>query len=87
LNSNTLPWLKPLVDASIASREQGRSAHALLISGAVGSGKRAAAAWLAARHLQLADDESLPQIPVSIPEHADLRWIRPLEDKHTVGID
>lgn len=58
-----------------------------MISGAVGTGKRAAAAWLAVRHLSLAGEDSLPQFPVTIPEHADLRWIRPLEDKHTVGID
>ncbi len=80
-------WLSPLVDAARASEEQGRSAHALLISGAVGTGKRVAAAWLAARHLALVGEDSLPQFPAIIPEHADLRWIRPLEDKHTIGID
>ena len=87
MKNNILTWLSPLIDAARASAEQGRSAHALLISGAVGTGKRVAAAWLAARHLALAGEDSLPQYPALVPEHADLRWIRPLEDKHTIGID
>jgi len=30
---------------------------------------------------------ALPQHPVECPEHADLRWIAPLEDKQTISID
>ena len=35
----------------------------------------------------MAPAASLPEYPLEIPEHADLRWIAPPEDKHTVGIE
>ncbi len=82
-----IPWLQSVVDAFESSRAQGRAAHALMISGAVGTGKRAAAAWLSRQHLGIGLGESLPQYPLSVPEHADLRWVTTLEDKHAIGIE
>ena len=32
-------------------------------------------------------DDAGPQFPLDIPEHADLRWISPPEDKHSIGIE
>lgn len=82
-----IPWLNSVVEAARSSRAQGRAAHALMISGAVGTGKRSAAAWLASQHLGIGSGDSLPQFPLSVPEHADLRWVTPPEDKHTIGIE
>jgi len=82
-----IPWLNSVVQATKSSRAQGRAAHALMISGAAGTGKRAAAAWLARQHLGFESVDSLPQYPFSMPEHADLRWVTTLEDKHTIGIE
>lgn len=58
----------------------------MMLTGALGSGKRATAVWLARRRLGL-PARDLPEYPVNIPVHADLRWIRPPEDKHTIGVD
>jgi DNA polymerase-3 subunit delta' len=58
-----------------------------MITGAPGTGKRSAAAWLARQRLDLEQPDSLPQFPLRIPEHADLRWISMPEDKHTIGIE
>ncbi len=82
-----IPWLHNVVKAAESSQAQGRAAHALMISGAVGTGKRSAAAWLAGRHLGIGSGESLPQFPLTVPEHADLRWVTTPEDKHTIGIE
>lgn len=61
--------------------------HAVMLLGAPGVGKRSAAVWLARQFLGMENNARLPEYPITIPEHADLRWIRPLEDKHVVGID
>jgi DNA polymerase-3 subunit delta' len=81
-----IPWLKPVADSWASSRSQGRPPHALMLAGTVGTGKRCAAAWLARQSLGLQSAE-LPEYPLALPEHADLRWLAPLEDKHTIGID
>lgn len=82
-----IPWLEPLVESWHSSRSQGRPPHALMISGASGTGKRCAAAWLARECLRLEPAQVLPQYPLTLPEHADLRWITTPEDKHTIGIE
>ena len=82
-----IPWLNAVVDAALSSRKQGRPAHAVMISGAAGTGKRSAAAWLARQHLGLDSGAVLPCHPFEVPVHADLRWITTPEDKHSIGID
>ena len=76
-----------LVDSWQSSLAQGRPPHALMLTGAPGTGKRCAAAWLARHYLKMETDQSLPQYPLEIPEHADLRWITTPEDKQMIGID
>ena len=57
-----------------------------MLSGPVGVGKRCAAAWIANAHLG-ASSAALPSFPLTVPEHADLRWLAPAEDKSSIGID
>ena len=82
-----LPWLKTLETSWLASKSQGRLPHAVILLGAAGSGKRCAAAWMATTFLDLAAAQTHAQFPLNRPEHADLRWISPPEDKHTIGIE
>ena len=81
-----IPWLKAIVDGWQSSREQGRTPHALMLTGGRGTGKRAAAAWLARSRLGMPVTD-LPEYPLVVPEHADIRWLRCPDDKHTIGID
>jgi len=57
-----------------------------MLAGPPGVGKRAAARWVAASTLGLEVAE-LPVHPGEVPEHADLRWIEPPEDKESIGIE
>ncbi len=82
-----LTWLKPFTESWATRVSQGRVPHALLLLGPAGVGKRAAAAWLARERLGLTAAEEGPRYPLQVPEHPDLRWLSPPEDKHTVGIE
>jgi len=82
-----IPWLNQIADSWRKSMRQARAPHALLLLGAQGTGKRCLAGWLARTRLGMSPLESEPQYPLEIPEHADLRWLKPPEDKHTVGIE
>jgi DNA polymerase-3 subunit delta' len=66
---------------------QGRLPHAVLLTGPVGVGKRAAAGWMAAQHLDMGVAAGVPQYPAIRAEHADMRWISIPEDKQSIGID
>jgi DNA polymerase-3 subunit delta' len=57
-----------------------------LLAGPLGVGKRAAARWIARTTLGM-DASSLPVYGDKLPEHADLRWIRPPDDKESIGIE
>ena len=82
-----ITWLVKFTESWRASESQGRSPHALMLLGAKGTGKRCAASWLARCRLGLHMPDSEPDYPLTIPEHADLHWLAPPEDKHTIGID
>ena len=80
-------WLKQFTEGWRASAKHGRAPHALMLLGGAGTGKRCAAAWVARCRLGMSGLETEPQYPLAIPEHADLRWLTPPADKHTVGIE
>lgn len=80
-------WLENLQREWRDRVAQSRAPHAVLLLGPAGAGKRAAAVWLAQERLGLAGATDGPQYPVAVPEHADLRWLRPAEDKKTISID
>jgi DNA polymerase III subunit delta' len=96
LKKRELPWLAPVADAWLGAAARGRPAHAVLLSGIRGVGKRAAAEWMARQRLGIEPSTALPEFRYedagqagerSFDVHADLRWVRPLEDKRTIHID
>ncbi len=82
-----LNWLLHFAESWQARTAQGRVPHAVMLMGSSGVGKRCAAAWIASHRLGIGDPGRLPEYPFAVPEHADLRWISPPEDKHTIGIE
>ena len=82
-----LNFLKLFAKSWLDRTTQGRVPHAIMLTGAAGVGKRCAAAWMAKHRLGIGDPGALPDYPLAVPAHADLRWLRPLEDKHSIGIE
>ncbi len=82
-----LTWLSNFAKSWQARATQGRVPHAVMLMGASGLGKRCAAAWIARHRLAIGDPGRLPDYPFVVPQHADLRWLTPPEDKHTIGIE
>lgn len=82
-----IDWLDPIVDGWRTRAAQDRVPHAVLLIGPRGVGKRATAAWMARDRLGMAGAADGPAYPLLIPEHADLRWIAPVEDKETISIE
>ncbi len=81
-----ITWQKDFAEQWRASAARGRAPHAVMLAGPPGTGKRAAACWLAADKLGVRHDD-LPQYPAAVFEHADLRWVSLLEDKSAILID
>jgi DNA polymerase-3 subunit delta' len=82
-----ITWLKGFADGWRERVAQDRLPHALLLTGGVGVGKRAAAAWLAGLRLAAGKTPELPQYPVSPTEHPDLHWVAPEADRATISVD
>ena len=81
-----LTWLESVAEGWRDRVRHGRLPHAVLLVGPVGTGKRATAAWMASQFVGQ-EPGDLPRHPVVIPEHADIHWIAPEEDKRTIGIE
>jgi len=81
-----IDWLRSFTDDWRDRVRQGRVPHAVMLAGPVGVGKRAAARWMARTTLG-GDDGALPEHDDAPREHPDLRWIGPLEDRQSIGID
>ena len=81
-----IDWLKSFARTWLDRVEHGRVPHAVLLAGPVGVGKRDAARWMARTALRM-DRPEVPEYGRDLPEHPDLRWIRPPEDKEAIGIE
>jgi DNA polymerase-3 subunit delta' len=82
-----ITWHSQFAQAWRDRIRHGRTPHAVLLAGPPGIGKRAAAAWIARGRLGIGEQPALPQFPFERPEHADLHWLEPPEDKQGVLIE
>ena len=80
-------WLASQVESWQGGVASGRVPHAVLLAGPAGVGKRALAAWMAGQQLAVTAAGPLPVYPASMPRHPDLHWLRPPEDRKSIGID
>lgn len=81
-----ITWLESTASSWRRRIDRGRVPHAVLLTGPAGSGKRSLAVWMAGTQLRPGETGS-PRYPLEIPEHADLHWLTPPDDKHTIGVD
>jgi len=82
-----LDWLNDLAGRWLERRRQGRTPHAVLLAGPAGTGKRATAAWMARQHVMPQAATPVPEFPFDLPEHADVRWVAPADDRQTISIE
>ena len=80
-------WLTEFAGAWRDRMTHNRLPHAVMLAGPAGVGKRSAAVWMARQKLRLDTESVMPAHPPERPEHPDLRWIMPPEDKEAIGIE
>ncbi|HNP66184.1 MAG TPA: DNA polymerase III subunit delta', partial [Woeseiaceae bacterium] len=80
-------WHSDFAKLWLEACRKARAPHAVLLTGPVGVGKRAAASWMAAQRLKGDAVPALPTYPVERFEHPDMHWILTPEDKKSIGIE
>ncbi len=87
INQMQIPWLNSYVRSWEKTRQNNKTPHAILISGNRGIGKRSFAAWLTTEHLDITKKHEGCIFPFSVPSHADLKWISPIEGKRDINVN
>ena len=82
-----IDWLRNIADGWQGRISENRLPHAVMLIGPAGTGKRPMATWMAQQRLAAGFMEPLPVFPRTEFAHPDLQWLRPLEDKQTIGVD
>ena len=82
-----IPWLNTYEEIWRQLLNSERTPHAVLITGSRGIGKRSFASWVAGQHLGIESVKDKPYHPYVIPQHADLRWIKPEDGKRDISVD
>lgn len=82
-----LGWLNGFAEDWRNRVSAGRVPHAVLLAGPRGTGKRCAAAWMAATRIGRRPLDALPAFPLSVPEHADVFWVSKAADRQSILID
>ncbi len=83
---NSMPWLDAATDNWLASQDNDRLPHAVLVTGPPGCGKRRLAEWMLAKKLT-SNASQRPVFADDKLEHADLHRLSVPEDKTTIGVD
>jgi DNA polymerase-3 subunit delta' len=86
-DTSELTWLGEFAQRWHSSGEQEREPHAVLLAGPPGTGKRAAAAWMARRRLLPGYCARVPTWPFDPPQLADLYWLTREEGRNAILID
>ena len=86
IENNELFWLSETAARWLELGQRDRLPHAVMLAGPPGVGKRALATWMVRQKLKLTEDP-LPVWPSAPPEHADMHWLMPPEDKNSILID
>ena len=87
ISQSEVPWNATYEQLWRRSIESNRIPHALLLFGGKGIGKRSFTEWIIKQHLKIDCDSDASIHPYSIPQHADIRWIQPDDEKTLIGVD